>query len=408
MPYEVKKSGSCPPNKPFGVFKKGSDKSLGCHANEASAQQQLRALYARESQMMGAEQEGEGTFRAREFMTAAEAVFMQETPEAPITADIVILKPGEGGNRRNYTQDAIDRAITNGFWEGSKMFVDHPADLRVPTKRPLTSLVAGLSNVRRGEAGEAIATATFYNKDFGRFAQAAKEHIGVSPYHYFAGQRYKGTDGQYHERVDELLVNHSVDFVAHPAQGGGIMQFLTGAESEDDVDWDEITPEMLKKNRPDLITAMAAEGQGNPVGDPAPQPPAPPTPPEPPEDVRKIVAEAIEAWATDRDKQIGDRTVAQTALKDLLGKSGLPEPVRNRLQGDLAERVTAENVEAIAAESIQSAKAELEALGVKPAMRGSGPSTAGGETPQSLSLADAAKQSSAIGTFFASAIHPQS
>lgn len=411
MPYEVRRDKDCPPDKPFGVFKQGTSEKLGCHANEAAAKQQLRALYAQEARSMPSTAVGEGTFKGRDVFSAAEAVFTQETPESPIRADVVIIKPGESANRRFYTQEAIDRAIESGFWEGSPMFIDHPDDMRVPTKRKITTLAAGLSNVRRGPHGEAIGTATFFNREFGKFAMEAKEHVGVSGVHYFKGQRYRGTDKHYHERVDEFLANNSVDFVAFAAAGGGILGFLPAMESEDDVDFEALTPELIKQiaeARPDLretFTEVAGESQGNPPADPPAAPPKKTAAPVAPvagltrEDLIAVVGEAIDQRFEQRTKAEGERDAAETKVKDLLAKSGLPEPVRNRLQGNLMASSKFDTIETVAAEAITSAHAELKALGLAPKMAGSGPSTTGDE-PTEITLAQAAEANTVIQAFF--------
>lgn len=420
MPYEVKRSGSCPSNRPFGVFKQGSTESVGCHPTAEAARRQLRILYAQEAALVGTQTVGEGTFRGREVMAASEAVFTAEA-DGPITADVVIIKPGESVNRRFYSSEAIGRAIDSGFWENSPMFLDHPDDMKLPFKRKIGALVAGLSNVRRGSAGEAIGTATFYNQEFGKFAMEAKQHVGISPVHFFKGQRYRGTDGHNHERVDEFLVNHSVDFVAFPAAGGEIMQFLPAMESEDgvsEIEWTDITREMLEQQRPDLvevIKATGAESQGNPTGVPGGGNPPDPTPPPDPDpkpdegakgvsmvEVRRIVGEAISGALSEREKAAGDRASVESKAKDLLGKSGLPEPVRTRLQSDLAARATVENIETLASEAITVAKAEGKAWS-PPRVSGMGPSAANAAATgegKPISMAEAAKQSTAIGAFF--------
>lgn len=57
MPWEVKKTPSCPVSKPYGVFKKGTGELGGrCHVSRAKALAQMRALYASESGKMNSEQ----------------------------------------------------------------------------------------------------------------------------------------------------------------------------------------------------------------------------------------------------------------------------------------------------------------------------------------------------------------
>lgn len=52
MPWDVKKTPSCPASKPFGVFKKSTGELGGrCHESRAKALAQMRALYASENKM---------------------------------------------------------------------------------------------------------------------------------------------------------------------------------------------------------------------------------------------------------------------------------------------------------------------------------------------------------------------
>lgn len=56
MPYEIKKTPSCPVSKPFGVFNKNTGTlDNRCHVSRAKALAQMRALYAAESGKMNSE-----------------------------------------------------------------------------------------------------------------------------------------------------------------------------------------------------------------------------------------------------------------------------------------------------------------------------------------------------------------
>lgn len=55
MPYEIRKGGDCPPSKPYGVFKQGTTKKMGCHATRTEAEAQQSALYASEGNSMNAQ-----------------------------------------------------------------------------------------------------------------------------------------------------------------------------------------------------------------------------------------------------------------------------------------------------------------------------------------------------------------
>lgn len=47
MPWSVSKGHGCPESKPYAVVKEGGDR-VACHDSEASAQEQVKALYANE------------------------------------------------------------------------------------------------------------------------------------------------------------------------------------------------------------------------------------------------------------------------------------------------------------------------------------------------------------------------
>jgi len=55
MPWIVKQSSECPPDKPWGVFNQKTGRKVACHATESSAKSQQKALYANvpESRKMG-------------------------------------------------------------------------------------------------------------------------------------------------------------------------------------------------------------------------------------------------------------------------------------------------------------------------------------------------------------------
>lgn len=48
VPYEIRQGESCPPSKPYGVYKQGTSERMGCHVTENDAKNQMEALYANE------------------------------------------------------------------------------------------------------------------------------------------------------------------------------------------------------------------------------------------------------------------------------------------------------------------------------------------------------------------------
>jgi hypothetical protein len=384
VPYEIRKAGN-----QFCVYKKGATKKFGCHPNSAKAKAQLRALYAQEQ----ANGEGAITSVVQEQFEALEAVWSDNAEGLP-QADVVIIRPGESMNRRTYSREAIADAVARDFWGGTPMFVDH-GDPRMPRKRSFNDLKARIEKGSSyiGAAGEARARTTFIDRDFAEKVRNAGEGAGLSAVHEFQGQRFRGNDGHNHERVDRFLVNHSVDFVAFPAAGGGIAQFLPAQESEDDVDYNSplLTLDALKQHRPDLIEALAAEtDEGGDDDDeekkdevpfPAPVPQPEPEPPAPPEGfVTLAQAKAFAEESADRriaafvegEERKADARAAVTAH---VAKSGLPERTRNRVL--LAFEGQQEYDRKAVQEAIESAAEELKETGWHgPRVIGLGDSTA--------------------------------
>jgi hypothetical protein len=48
MPYTVKMSKGCPPDKPWAVIKDSDGKVMGCHVTQDDANKQVGAIYANE------------------------------------------------------------------------------------------------------------------------------------------------------------------------------------------------------------------------------------------------------------------------------------------------------------------------------------------------------------------------
>ncbi len=338
------------------------------------------------------------TFRAQEILPALEAAWSNDDSGAP-TAEIVIVRPGESSNNRFYSKEAIQRAVEAGFWNGSKMFLDH-GDAKMPMKRSITALVSGITETHLGTEGEARGYVRFFNRDFAKFAQEAKDHIGVSIVHEFRGRRFRGTDGKVHEQVDDFVKNHSVDWVAFPAAGGGITQFLPAQESEADVDWDKVTPELLREHAAAVVEqietaareAVEASEGGQPPTLPTPKP-TEPTPPTPSgltvEDVRAIAQEAAENARREFEEERAKEADVRQKVGTLVGKSGLPDKTRARIAASFDG--STEFVEATVQEAIEDAKAEIaEIKGAGPRVYGLGASGNVGTITSGPTLKDSA------------------
>ena len=326
--------------------------------------------------------------RATEILPASEAVFSDNAEGLP-QADVVIIRAGESANRRFYPKEAIAEAVRSGFWDNTPMFADH-GDPKMPRKRLVRDLMGRIDSTYLGQEGEARARITFLNPEFAAFARRAQSNIGLSAVHEFMGQRHRGNDGHMHERVDKFLVNHSVDFVAFPAAGGQIAQFLPAQESEDDVDWNELDVDMLKEHRPDLVEALAAtsDGGSDGAGDEGDKGTGD-TPPaasagaaeaqgltaDTEKRIREIAQEAAEKVRTEYAEREAKQAATRAAVSAHLGKSGLPEKTRTRLMAAFEGQT--EYVEATVQEAIDGAVDELKATGWHgPTVKGLGSSAA--------------------------------
>lgn len=211
---------------------------------------------------------------AQEVLPAMEAVWTENAEGLP-EADVVIIRPGESANRREYPREALQQAVNDGFWDnnghGTPMFVDH-GNKAAPRARSVRDLVAKVlpGSTYVGQEGEVRGRVQFINSDFAKTVKAAGKSVGLSAVTEFLGTRHRGNDGHMHERVHKLVANHSLDFVAFPAAGGGVEKFLPAMESEGEVDWSRLTdsdweqlPEdLLRQKRPDMLKAAEADDQG--------------------------------------------------------------------------------------------------------------------------------------------------
>lgn len=300
-----------------------------------------------------------GTFRASDPVGESVLSFDAEEGKAPSAAEVVIVRPGESANRRVYTESAIAEAVANGFWDGSKMFADH-GDSKMPTHRSINSLLSRITSTRLGKAGEtdakgrslqgaAIGTVKFLRPEFATFAREAEDAIGVSIVHQFQGQRYKGTDGLTHERVDHFITNYSVDWVAYPAAGGGLLQFLPGSEGEgeDDVEWSELTADMIKSHAPHVAEAIRAEaieeledgmaGNSQAGTEPGVAGSGTSLTAEQIAEIASTAAtKAVGEALAERDKQQAARQSAQEQIAAIVNASPLPEKARLRVIASFA------------------------------------------------------------------------
>lgn len=380
MPYEIQKQG-----KEFCVVKKGGGKSFGCHPSEDKAKAQMRALYAQES-------EGDLPVKVTvaEVMPAIEAVWTENAEGLP-EADVVIIRPGESVNRREYPREALQQAVNDGFWDnnghGTPMFVDH-GNKAAPRARSVRDLVAKVlpGSTYVGQEGEVRGRVQFINADFAKTVKNAGKSVGLSAVTEFLGTRHRGNDGHMHERVHKLVANHSLDFVAFPAAGGGVEKFLPAMESEGEVDWSRLTdsdweqlPEdLLRQKRPDMLAAAEADDQGGDDDDKKDDPTDRP-------DQRKqmIALEAVQPYIKEQvDLALADFNTKQvkqaetrTKVRELVARSGL-KPLT---QADILSRFDGQESydEPAVQAAIEHEAAKLKEAGLSgPVVKGMGDSSA--------------------------------
>lgn len=346
---------------------------------------------AREAREAREASEGPIQSTVQQTLGALEAVWTDNAEGLP-QADVVIIRPGESANRRFYSKEAIAKAVHTGFWNNTPMFVDHGTP-GMPRKRSVKDLMGRLENTYLGTEGEARGRVTFFDPVFAKVVKAAGPAIGLSAVHEFLGQRFRGNDGHMHENVHEFKTNHSVDFVAFPAAGGEIAQFMPAmeSESEDDVDWKNLTREMLEEHqnelKPEVAALLAAESDGGDDGDdeevPPQEPPQEPGPEEGKAPAGMIAMESVNSYIDEQvDRRIAalrksDDAKAETArqVRELVVKAGLPEPSRESVIGQFS---AAESFDQEAVQKAIDHKAEeLKAVGWHgPKVEGLGSSSA--------------------------------
>lgn len=343
-----------------------------------------------------------GLFYAQETQPAMEAKWTDNAEGLP-EADIVIMRPGEGGNRRNYPAEVLRAAAETDFFGGAPMFIDHGDDPRMPRKRSFNSLFGtikkGTSYI--GSEGELRARSVFIDPALTGKVRAASENapgvVGLSAVHEFMGQRYRGTDGHYHERVDRFAVPHSVDVVVYPAQGGGIASFLPAHESEEDVDWNQVTEAELSENRPDLVAAIRASAaeSGDGAGDEGDEKDEKDEKPDESKnfvtaaEAAKIAQEAADKITTEYATREKAQAETRAKVAALVSKSGLPAKTQTRIAAQFDGQT--EFVEKSVQEAIDTAADELKDGGWKgPKVEGLGNSSAPGSDDEGKPAAETA------------------
>jgi hypothetical protein len=349
---------------------------------------QLRQAHARES-----------------ILDAQEAVFNDDA----LTAEVTLVRPGVSQNNRNWKPSALKKAVESGFWNGTRMFLDHQDPRKPPTKRPFADLMSGVESARLADDGRVVGLVQFFDEKFYNFAKRAKNYMGVSLDVRFNGSKVRQPNGRIQEEVDELVVNNSVDWVVYPAAGGAIDRFLSAQESEDDVKWDDITPEMIQEHAPELF-ARIQESKQEPADDTnkkTPPPSGKETPAQSPTDLKTFVdariQEARESW----EEEARTKATAKRQIEAKVNEAALPEKAKKQIVASFDGADTYD--EGRVQESIDSMKDLLKDAG-GPHVRGMGPS--GGNNDLSdedkkVAIATAAPTMSAVESVLMSGHKPE-
>lgn len=344
---------------------------------------------------------------AREsILDAQEAVFNDEA----LTAEVTLVRPGLSQNNRNWKPAALKKAVESGFWNGTRMFMDHQDPKKPPFKRPFSDLMSGVESARLADDGRVVGLVQFFDEKFYNFAKRAKNYMGVSLDVRFNGSKVRQPNGRIQEEVDELVQNNSVDWVVYPAAGGAIDRFLSAQESEDDVKWDDITPEMIQEHAPELF-ARIQESKQEPVDDKNKK-----TPPasgngdasKSPTDLKAFVDERIQEARESWEEESRIKATAKRQIEAKVGEAALPDKAKKQIIASFDG--AAEYDESRVQESIDSMKDLLKDAG-GPNVRGMGHSNSDGgnlsDEEKKTAIATAAPTMSAVESVMMSGHKPE-
>lgn len=329
--------------------------------------------------------------RVIDIFPVQEAVFDEDKMEARV----VLIQEGVTQSRppRNYTKTSLKQAVRDGTFNGVKMFINHSN--KPPIKRSLSELVSAVGTTEYREdaqgRGQILAPVKFFDDKFFKYAQHAQEHVGVSINAMIKGVRYRGLDGRAQEDVAGFApgpnFTRSVDWVAFPSAGGGIEQFLAqeGVDMPEAIDWEQLTPEMVQENAPDLyksiiakapVTKRAQESEDDEEDEDETETPGAKFLRLTQDELKNLVATKVQEAIDDVTSRETKRKNAAKQTADTINAAALPTRVKSRLIAsfDGVEEFDSEAVK----EAIDDAQAELKELGVGPKITGMGGSQAAG------------------------------
>jgi len=180
--------------------------------------------------------------------------------------EVTLIRPGWSANGRYYPREVLVAAAP--LYERARVFADHPtaAELRERPERSVRDLVAWIEGVQVAPDGSLKAELHLLDSARSWLAPILRERpdlVGLS-HHALGKTRLGQVEGRTGRIVEAITRVVSVDIVTEPAAGGRIDRLIAsdrpdlGEEVEESVNWEELTLEALRQNRPDLVQAIEA------------------------------------------------------------------------------------------------------------------------------------------------------
>jgi len=271
---------------------------------------------------------------------------------------MTVLKPGwnlrldKTPGDKYYTRQYITSLLP--LIEGAKAYTDHQTE-REERERPQNSvekLIGYWSDAKQEPDGRATATLNLsesaaWLKPILTDAEMLNNEKGI----VFVGPSINGfgtvkmgeAEGRRGKIVESAKQLLSIDIVTEPGAGGTVDKLLEGAKpnkEDDTVEWDKVTLEELKKNRPDLLeqaeqtreSAAPAAAGGKPVEELVAEAVA--------KQVEKIKEAAVAPAkaAAEELTRTSIKLQAGPKIRELLKESKLPELAQAKLARTLEAR----------------------------------------------------------------------
>ena len=312
MPWKVVRE-----NDEFCVYKHDADgnpvgDTLGCHATEAEAMSQMKALYAKEPGMKPMMKEGAEYMPLAAQLQGRTHIFIEKIDflEAELhretrEVDVVLIRPGWSANGRYYASGVLSQTVA--MFENAKAFADHPtrAQLKAGEGRSVQHVTGRFYNVRLGANGELRATRKVYDNPAGNAVwpaivdsiESGTPVIGLSINAVGHASQGKAPDGKEGVIVEAITAVNSVDDVTEPAAGGGYVSLVASADSLLNEVLQAMSFEELIAARPDYVESLKKQMK------------------------RERQDEAVRAALNERDQAVSALVEAQTQNEQLTAQA---------------------------------------------------------------------------------------